>query len=144
MLIDKELQYSDAQAVTASARSTNVVDHGEARELGTGETMYHVVAVTTAMTDSSSNSTITATLETDSDEAFGSPTLAVISHDVFAALAAAGTQRMRQLPVGGVNERYSATYYTTANGDLTTGSFDAFLCHGVHKWKAYADNVTIS
>ncbi len=144
MILDSQNIYSDAQAVTASARSTNQIDHGIARDLGTGQDLYLVVAVVTAFTDSGSDSTVAVTLETDNDSAFGSPTLAVITLPTFAALTAAGTVKIAKLPPGDVNERYSAVYYTVANGNLTTGAFDAFLVENIQQFVAYADNVTIS
>lgn len=39
MYVDAQNQYSNAQAVTASAASTNLIDHGQARDLGTGEVL---------------------------------------------------------------------------------------------------------
>ena len=144
MILDSQNIYSDSQAVTASAGSTNSIDHGIARDLGTGQRLYLVVAVTVAFTDAGSDSTVTATLETDNDTAFGSPTLAVLSLPVFAALSAIGATRIGVLPPVYVNERYSRVYYTVAGGNLTTGSFDAFLVQDIQQFVAYADAVTIS
>lgn len=151
MILDGQNIYSDAQAVTASAGSTNQIDHGPlatgnlGRDLGTGQPLYLVVAVVTAFTDAGSDSTVTATLETDADSAFGSPVTA-LSLAVFAALSAAGTTRIAHLPPKspGVDERYSRVFYTVANGNLTTGAFDAFLVENIQQFTAYADSVTIS
>jgi hypothetical protein len=63
---------------------------------------------------------------------------------VFAALAAIGVTRIGFLPPVAVNERYSRVFYTVANGNLTTGSFDAFLVQDIQQFVAYADAVTIS
>lgn len=144
MILDSQNIYSDSQAVTASAGSTNQIDHGIARDLGTGQPLYLVVSVTVALTDAGSDSTVVASLETDNDSAFGSPTLAVLSLPVFAALAAIGVTRIGFLPPVAVNERYSRVFYTVANGNLTTGSFDAFLVQDIQQFVAYADAVTIS
>lgn len=143
MIFDKENLYSDAQAVTASAASTNYIDHGVARDLGTGENLYLVVACVTAMTDSGSDSTVAVALEVDGDSAFGSVDN-TITVGTFSALSAAGTVKYLRLPPGSVNSRYTRVYYTVANGNLTTGSFTAFLTRDIDKYVAYADGITIS
>lgn len=144
MYVDKENNYSDAQAITASAGSTHIIDHGIARDLGTGEDIYLVVLVDVAMTDGSSDSTVAVTLETDDDVAFGSPTLAAQTLGTFAALSAIGAIKYAKLQPGAINERYSRVYYTVANGNLTTGSFTAFLTKDIHKYVTYAKGYTIS
>lgn len=143
MMIDSKNEYSVNQTVTASAASTNYLDHGIARDLGVGTQLYLVVLVTTAFTDSGSDSTVTAALQTDSDSAFG--TVATThTFTVFSALSAAGTARYLKLGPGHINNRYSRVYYTVANGNLTTGKLSAFLTGEIDKYVAYADNITIS
>ena len=39
MILDAQNQFSSAQALTATADSTNVIDLGVAREIGVGEPM---------------------------------------------------------------------------------------------------------
>lgn len=143
MYVDAQNQYSNAQAVTASAASTNLIDHGQARDLGTGEDIYLVVLCVVAMTDASSDSTVAVTLETDDNSGFSSATTGM-TIGTFAATSAAGTGFYVKLQPGTVDERYSRVYYTVANGNLTTGSFDAFLTNNIDQYTAYADNVTIS
>lgn len=144
MILDAELQFSNAQAVTASAASTNIVDLGEPRNIGVGEDLYILINSTVAMTDLGSDSTVTVTLETDSDVAFGSPTLAAQTVGVFAATSAAGTKLIAKLQPNAINERYLRVYYTVAGGNLTTGSFDAHIVKDIDAFTAYPDNITIS
>ncbi len=144
MKIDAENRYSNAQAVTAAAASTNIIDHGIARDLGTGQDIYLVAVVTTAFTDTGSNSTLTVTLETDNDSAFGSPTLAAQTLGTFAALAAIGATLTAKLQPGAVNERYSRLYYTPNNGDLSAGAVTAFLTTDIQKYVSYPKGYTIS
>lgn len=144
MLFDAQNKYSDAQAVTAAAASTNIIDHGIARNMGVGENLYLVVICDVAMTDASSNSTLAVTLETDNDVAFGSATTAAQTIGTFAALSAIGTRLVARLAPSALNERYSRLYYTPANGDLSTGSFTAFLVKDIDAYTAYPDAVTIS
>jgi hypothetical protein len=140
---DALLTYSSAQAITATADSTNVVDHSAIRNLGVGEPIYLRVACVVAMTDSGSDSTVTVALETDSVEAMsGATTQRTL--DVFAALSAAGEERIIRMDPGDLNEQYSQLVYTVANGNLTTGSFDAHLLLTPQQWTAYADNITIT
>lgn len=146
MILDKQNMYSDSETVLTTAYSENYIDHGVARNLGVGRQLMLVIAVATAFTDSSSNSTMTATFETDGDLSSGDLASGNVQYTLtaFAALAAAGTQRVKKLGPGDINERYSQVKYTVANGDLTTGAFDAFLTPEIDQYTAYADNITIS
>lgn len=148
MILDAQLLFSDAQAITASAGSTNQVDLGPLkstiRDIGVGQDLYAVVVCDVAMTDAGSDSTVTVTLETDNDSAFGSPTTAVQTLGVFAALAAVGTRLVAKLQPEKILEQYLRVYYTVTGGNLTTGSFTAFLTMDIAAFRAYADNITIS
>ncbi len=144
MLMDKYNLYSDAQAVTSAVASTNVIDHGAARDIGNGEPLYVVVVVDVTMTDTNSNSTLIVTLETDDNEGFNSAatgqTLVTIP-----AVTAAGTKYVIPIAPGALNERYSRIKYTPgAGGDLSAGSFTAAIVHGHDVGGIYPDAVTIS
>lgn len=146
MLIDKQTEFSSAQAITASAASTNYIDLNSVRNIGAGEPMYLVLHVTTAFTDASSDSTVTPSLETDSDSGFATALATIRTYDVFAALTAANTIRKYRLePVtdAGPYKRYIRMYYTVANGNLSTGAISAFLLQDVQAWTAYAAGYTI-
>lgn len=144
MYVDAQLLFSDAQAVTAAAASDNVVDLGIARDIGTGENMYLVVVCDTAMTDAGSDSTLDVILQGDSTTTFtpdGARTLFQ-----FGATSAAGTSKIARLDPGSepLQYRYIRLYYSPNNGDLTTGSFTAFITNDIEKYTAYADGYTIS
>lgn len=143
MYRDAQLSFSSAQGVTASAASDNTVYLGGTADIGTGEDLYLVVACVVAMTDGSSDSTVVATLQTETDADFGSATTAY-TLDTFTATSAAGTIRVVKLDPAKITEKYLRVYYTVANGNLSTGSFDAFIAKDYHRWIAYADNVTHS
>lgn len=146
MLKDKQLEFSSEQAITATAASTNYLDLGAAVDLGIGEKIGVIVTCTAAMTDSSSNSTVTVTLEGDSTTTFTPDASFTVGS--FAALSAVGTTIAAVLPLGVLQYRYLQLKYTVANGDLTTGSFTAFLApidYGTSGgYVAYADAVTIT
>jgi hypothetical protein len=145
MYVDGELRFSNEQAVTASAGSTNLIDLKVAgMNPGVGEPgLWAVFVVTEAFTDSGSDSTVAVTLETDNDVAFGSPTTAVQTVGTFAALSAIGSVLIVRLQPFSTLERYMRAYYTLANGNLSTGKITSFLTPNVDKWRANAQSVTI-
>lgn len=143
MIMDAELRFSNAQAITASAASTNQLDLLALRDIGVGQDIYFVALVAVAFTDASSDSTVAVTLETDSDPAFGTPTLAVQTIGTFAALSAIGSRLVAKLQPLAIFERYMRVYYTVANGNLTTGSITSFLVMDAELFRAYADNQPI-
>jgi hypothetical protein len=144
MYVDAQLLFSDAQAVTSAAGSTNTVDLSAVRDIGTGQELYVVCVCDVAMTDASSDSTLAVALEGDSTTSFtpdGTDTLFT-----FAATSAAGTTKIARLDpaMASLQYQYIRLKYTPANGDLTTGSFTAFITTNVDRFKAYADAITIS
>jgi len=144
MILDAQNMFSDAQAVTATAVSTNAIDLKAASiDLGMGEDLYLVVNVDVAMTDSGSDSTIAVALVTDDNAALSTAT-AVQTIGTFAALSAIGSRLVAKIQPGLTLERYLGVSYTAANGSLTTGSFSAYLTKDIGVIKHYADNITIS
>lgn len=143
MIIDSQLQFSDSQAVTATAASTNLIDFGAIRDMGVGRNLYVVVLCTVAMTDSGSDSTLACTLETDDNSSFSSATTTQ-TIGTFSAVSAAGTKIVARLNPLQANERYLRVKYTPANGNLTTGSFSAFIVSDADLYTSYADGLTIS
>lgn len=144
MILDAHNEFSDAQAVTATAISTNVIDLGPVadntlRDIGTGEEMYLVVLTQTAATDTGSDATLTVSLESDDNAGLTSATTHYSTGALaFAAFSAAGSVlACVRLPAGDY-QRYLGVRYTVGAGPLTAGNFDAFLTKDVQKWKAYA------
>ena len=142
MYVDKELLFSDAQAVTAAAASTNIVDFGAVRDIGVGEELYIVVSVDVAMADSGSDSTLAVALECDSTDSFTPDSTRTLF--TFSAASAAGTVKISRLSADDINLRYARLYYTPANGNLSAGSFTAFIAKDIQKYTNYADNIVIS
>lgn len=146
MIIDREGLFSDAQAVTATAISSNVVDLGATpttRDIGHGEPIYLVVQTETAATDAGSDATLTITLESDSTADLAtSPTTHYSSGALaFAAFSPAGTRLVAVALPEGDYERYLGVRYTVADGPLTAGAFDAFLTKDPQKWVALPDAI---
>lgn len=140
MYIDKNLEFSDAQAVTSTAISTNVLDSttvgaaaGTASpnltiDQGVGSDLWLVVQTAVTCTDVSSDATLTITLESDDNAGLSSSTVHFSTGALaFATYATAGTRVLAvRLPIG-LYERYIGLRYTVASGPLTAGAFDAFL-----------------
>jgi len=124
--LDAEREYSDAQAVTASAASTNIFDHlGDADRIPQG---WLVVTVNTTCTAAGA-ATVKVDLQTDDNSGFTSATTAHSANGgavIAKATLVAGYEVMRiRLPQG--LERYTRVFYTVATGPLTAGAFDAYV-----------------
>jgi hypothetical protein len=154
MILDKFLEFSDAQAVTSTAISTNVVDlaplgngvgTNTVRDIGSGEDVYLVVRTVEAATDSGNDATLTVTLESDSTENLAtSPTVHFSTGAIaFAAFSPVGSEVAKiKLPAGDY-ERYLGVRFTVASGPLTGGKFDAFIVKDAQSYRPYAVGSTI-
>ena len=158
--VDTQLEFSDSQAVTSTAISTNVVDllttsSGAATltslspntivDIGQGEDVYLVVQTAVACTDTSSDATLTVTLESDTAVGLASAPVVHFSTGAlaFAAFSPAGTV-LAQIKLPNADyKRYLGVRYTVASGPLTAGAFDAFLTTNVQRSKAYKSAFTV-
>ena len=143
MILDAQNTFDDNAAHLTTEASDNVIDLKAIRNIGVGENLYLVVAVTAAFTDSGSDSTMAVTIETDDNEAFASATTTQ-TLGTFAALSAVGTQLIARIQPDMMDERYVRLKYTVANGDLSTGSFDAYIVKDIDQFKAYPKGYTIT
>lgn len=145
MIMDKQLEFSDAQAVTSTAISTNVVDLGDdvtTRNIGGMDPLFLVVQTDTTATDTSSDATLAVTLESDSTAnlATSATVHASTGAMAFATYATAGTTFwVTPLPFGAY-ERYLGVRYTVASGPLTAGAFSAFLTRDPQFWSIFQAN----
>jgi hypothetical protein len=125
--IDNEDVFSDAQVITASAKSTHKKNLRAIRKIGVGgPKVFAVVQVVEAMTDASSDSTVAVSIESDDAEAMSSPTLRQ-ALGTFPALSAVGARFVVPLTDKISPEQWIQFDYTVANGNLSTGKFTAFL-----------------
>ncbi len=157
MIFDSQLLFANQQAVTAAAASVasssftpapvGIVDLGVGRNIGAGtDKLYLVVQCTTAMTDGSSDSTLTASVRTSATQASAALTgtiTTITTLPAFPALSAVGTQVIGVLPPGTYN-RYIDVYFTPSNGNLTTGSFTAFLASDVDLQYSYPSGFNVN
>jgi len=143
MIMDKENQFSAAQAITAAANSTNVIDSSAAGEdLGAGENLFIVAVVTTAFTDAGSDSTLNVSLQTDDNSAMASPTV-IQDLFTFPALSPVGTKKIARIQPA-TFERYVGLVYTPANGNLTAGAVSAMIVKDADIQKFYPDAINIA
>ncbi len=144
MIIDKENRFSNAQAITAAAGSTNTIDLGSARDIGAGEQLFICAVLTVAMTDGAGNTyPLVVALEGDSTDTFTPD--ATQDLFTFPAASPAGTKKFAALAPGmaPLQYRYIRLKYTPTGGNLTAGSVTAFLTRDVDAYTAYADAITI-
>lgn len=124
MFLDSLLQFSNAQALTATAVSTNVVDLSEDRDIGIGEPMAAVVTVGVTADYTTTDETYTFTVQTDDNDSFSSATTVVASAAIPGNQLTAGAKVV--LPLTFSNERYLRVNYTLA-GTTPSVTVDAFL-----------------
>lgn len=125
MIKDAELEFSSAQAITASAASTNVIDQGAA--CNPGKPMKLVCLVDTAFDSAGDAGILAIAVQSSVDEAFTSP----ISHGSSpaipqASLLAGKRVYLADMPTHGLKQ-YVRLYYTVTGADFTAGKLDAFL-----------------
>jgi len=140
MFMDLQLLFSDAQAITATAGSTNSVDmQVAAPDLGTGQDLYVWCSVSTVLAGDG-DSTMDCSLQWDGDTAFGSANATRQEFGSFADTSAAGTTLVAKVQPGYPTERYLRAYYLVADGNYTTGNVDCGLVETIQKWKAYPNS----
>ncbi len=114
MILDKALQLSDNQAVTASAASTNVID-----QLVGGDAYEPVFVVASVSEDFAGLTSLTIDIQTADDEEFTTPVTLLSSGAIPAADLKAGSEPFKaRLPFG--TFRYVRAYYTVV-GTGTAG-----------------------
>ncbi len=140
-------QVSSAQAVTATAFSTDNIDLSVARDIGEGTDIYANIVCTTTVADTGSNSTVTFQVigSTDSPPTAGIVVLG--SSDAIANGAAqltipagATTGGVPVTPISvrvnpamfSTGVRYLSIRYLIGNGDLSAGAFTAYFAPHPH------------
>lgn len=143
--LDTQTEFSDAQAVTVTAISTNQYDaltlakaNAAAAFISTNpridygvgeETMWLVVATNTTVTDVGSDATLAVTFESADDSAGTVNATVHLSTGTlaFAAYATAGTTLLVARIPSALYRRWMYIRYTVTNGPFTAGAFDAYF-----------------
>lgn len=152
MIRDNQLVFSEGQAITAAADSTNVIDTSIIRDLGTGGELFLVICVLVAFT--AGGITLTVTLKGDTTAAFPSaktqdlmilPALTAAGAIYYAGLSSVGMSGNVLNSTGQpLSQRFLKLTYTPNGGNLTTGTITAFLCNGIQQVNMYASGFVAS
>ena len=124
MILDKQLIMSEAQAITSTAVSTNVIDLAIAN-VNTGEPVEILLQVNEAFTAAGAG-TLTITIETDDNESFSSATVLLSTGAIPKATLALGYQAAIAFLPPNI-ERYVRLNYTVATGPMTAGKITAAI-----------------
>lgn len=137
MIFSQNLIYSDKQAITADAASTNIIDHGAngtvygasvalPRDQGKGAKVPILVQVTETFDALTS---LEVQFQVDNDVAFGSPKIVARQSKTLAELKAGAQFSIDSLPLG-ADERYSRLYYDVTGTAPTVGKITAGITMG--------------
>lgn len=138
MIFDRTLLFSNAQAITADAASTDIIDlaatgtvYGAAaalsRDLGKGQRIPLLVQIVESFDNLTS---IAIQVQTDDNSGFSSAKT-VASETILLAAATAGKQFFLDYLPRGTDERYLRLYYDITGTTPTTGKITAGVVMGV-------------
>jgi hypothetical protein len=137
MIIDKRLQVSALQALSATAPSTDVIDLGSLRLIGPGDPMWWVIVARTGL----AGTTPTLAIAVQTDDASGFPSAATLLTSPTLAAADFPTGKILVLPMAFSNERFLRLNYTLG-GTTPTATVDAWLTNqDPTAWAAQADAI---
>ncbi|GAA3113549.1 hypothetical protein GCM10010520_67090 [Rhizobium viscosum] len=132
MIFDRQTLLSDAQAITATGPSTNVINlgpikQGLTRDIGKGEPIPFLMQVVESFNNLTS---LAVTIQTDDNEAFPSPKAVITTTLNLADLKAGKIIPPSHIPRG-TDELYLRLLYTVTGAAPTTGKITAGFTAGV-------------
>lgn len=140
MYVDAQQLFSDAQALTVTAVSTNLIDHGQDRNLGIGTPLVVVVGVDVS---AAGGGTLTVAIQADDNSGFASPATVMTSAALAAATLVAGYIFVLPVPADTLTERFMRLNYTLATmTGITVTAYLAMLLQ-VYAAPQYAAGVTV-
>ena len=132
MIFDKTLMFSDAQAITADAASTNIVDLGATgtpfggnqltRDIGIGTKIPLWISVGATFNTLTS---LTVSVQVDDNEAFSSPKTVASRTYALADLVAGSKLVFPDYVPEGTDERFIRLFYDVTGSNPTTGNITA-------------------
>lgn len=126
MLLDQQALFSVAQAITATAASTNVIDTGSNKDVG----KYGDIPLLIQVVEGFNNLTsLTVTVQTDDNSAFSSAADVLSMTIPLASLVLGYKSPVITLPMK--MERYIRLNYTVTGTAPTTGKVTAGITGGV-------------
>src|SRR5215467_4353961 len=149
MILDQQLMFSDAQALTASANTQNDIDLGPLtggigvnpyRDIGAGEPLWIFAAVTGTVDMAPAGASAVVNLSTDDNTAFGTP-VALGQALAIPAGAKAGQVFFARLNPANY-ERYLRAAFAVTGGPYTAGAISVGIIWNEQMWRAYASGFT--
>lgn len=141
MLTDKFLYFGEAQAVTATAVSTDTLDFSAFRNIGIGFQDVELFCFVGTSVTAAGAATVTITLETDDNSAFSSATVIYSTTAIPKATLVAGFNALDGVKIPSGAERFLRLNYTVATGPLTAGTFTAGLVLAGQSYRSYQNIV---
>ena len=127
MIIDRFLQVSNEQAVTATAASTDVIDFGQTNP-NTGMSDHLDLSITVDETVTAAGpATVVFTIQDSADNSSFADVASTVA--IGKAALPLGTQIV--IPMPKLHRRYVRVNYTVATGPLTAGKFSAQFVTGL-------------
>jgi len=138
VIFDKTLQFSDAQAITATAASTNSIDFGPGgRVYGAAADIprniarsVHLPLLIQVVEAFNTLTSLTISLELDTTTTFTPDKTIVLASIPLASLTLGAQVYYAELPQG-ISMRYAQLKYTVVGTDPTTGKITAGIVDGV-------------
>lgn len=129
MIFDKQVQFSAAQAITASAASTNIIDllaagipYGDNAALARDQGLFNIPLLIQVVTAFATLTSLKVAVQTDDNSSFSSATTVLETEAIAAASLVAGYQfNIDKIPLK-TTERYVRLYFTVAGSDATAGA----------------------
>lgn len=144
MILDKLLMFSDKQAVTATAASTDVIDlgpiDGSRRDIGVGYPLEFWALVNTTATASGA-ATVNVQLQTSPDN---STWTSIYESGALALAALTAGKRIVSAKVPSGVQKYLRVNYTVSTGPLTAGAFTSGINLDVDNNTPYATRSKIT
>ncbi len=146
MILDYLNMFSQAQAVTATAPSTDVIDLGplsggnDVRDIGPGYPVEFMAQVASTAAAGGS-ATVTISLQTSKTSDFASAATLLQTGAIAVADLKAGYRYVATVPHG--VQRYLRVNYTVATGPLTAGAFTAGLLLDADANRTYASGFKV-
>ena len=127
MIIDRQLQVSNEQAVTVSAASTDVIDFGQLNpNSGMSDRLDLSITVDEAVAAAGA-ATVTFSIQDSADNS----TFADIALTAAIAKTSLPIGAQVTIPMPNTHRRYVRVYYTVGTGPLTAGKFSAQIVTGL-------------
>ena len=150
MILDALLQLAAAQAVTTTAVSTNTIDLGAARDIGTGKDLYAVITVDEAAAAAGA-ATVQFQVISSAAANLSSPTILGQTDAIAKTELTVGRKPivvpippaiLNAQPIG---QRYLGLQFTVGTGPLTAGKFTCYISDSdVNVNKNYPSGFTVA